>query len=75
MADKAELYKAVSQEILLLGGSNSPAYLKEALSNLEKILPRAKRIEFEGLDHSAPWNSDHKGQPKKIAEAIRQFLK
>lgn len=75
MADKAELYKDVRPEVLLLGGSNSPTYLKDALSSLQNILPHARRIELEGLDHSGPWNSDRQGQPRKVAEAMREFLK
>jgi hypothetical protein len=69
------MYRTVSQEILLLGGSNSPAYLKKSLSALEKVLPKSRRIEFKDLDHSGPWNKDKGGKPQIIADAMTSFIK
>jgi hypothetical protein len=37
-------------------------------------LPNARRIEFEGLDHSAPWNTDLGGDPEPIAQALVAFF-
>ena len=68
-------YKTVNKPILLLGGSQSPTYLKEALSSLKNTLPNTQRIEFENLDHNAPWNKDKGGSPEIIAKAIIEFLK
>jgi hypothetical protein len=42
---------------------------------LEKTLPKAQRIEFKGLNHSAPWNTDRGGNPGNIADSIIKFLK
>ena len=69
------LYTGVRQPVLLLGGSKSPAYLKDALVALAKTLPNARQTEFKGLDHAAPWNSDKGGNPETVAQAIRAFLK
>ena len=67
-------FKAIQAEVLLLGGSTSPAYLKAALVALEKVLPRATRIEFPGLGHGGSGNSDRGGKPEVVAQALREFF-
>jgi pimeloyl-ACP methyl ester carboxylesterase len=75
---KLESFRDVQAEVLLLGGSKSPAYLKVALDALEKVLPHVTRMEFPGLGHSAAWNYDKRrnpdGQPEIVAQALRQFF-
>lgn len=71
---KFDRYSAIRAEILLMGGSTSPAYLKTALDRLQQVLPQAKRIEFPGLGHAASWNKDRGGNPKPVADALRQFF-
>ena len=68
------LFKAVDKQILLLGGSKSPAYLKKALATLATTLPHARRVELPGLDHAGPWNKDLGGQPARVAEQMTGFL-
>jgi pimeloyl-ACP methyl ester carboxylesterase len=75
MRRAAESFAAVPGEVLLLGGSESPAYLKDALSTLARVLPRARRTELAGLDHAAPWNRDRGGSPTLVAQAVRGFLR
>jgi len=74
MSGKLENFRAVRAEVLLLGGSKSPAYLKAALGALEKVLPHVRRVEFPGLDHAASWNTDRGGQPEPVAQALRRFF-
>jgi len=77
MAEKVENFKAIHSEVLLLGGDKSPAWLKAALDALEKNLPRAKRIEFPGLDHggSSDISSTNRfGQPEKVVPELRRFF-
>jgi len=74
MSGKLESFRAIRAEVLLLGGSKSPAFLKTALNDLEKVLPDAKRVEFPGLDHAASWNSDRGGQPEPVAQELRRFF-
>jgi len=69
-----ESFRAIRAEVLLLGGSTSPAYLKVALDALEKVFPQAKRIEFPGLGHGASGNSDRGGQPEVVAQELRRFF-
>jgi pimeloyl-ACP methyl ester carboxylesterase len=75
MAASIGAFSHVEAQVLLLGGSNSPKYLKAALDSLEHILPHAHRTELKGLDHSAPWNCDRGGQPLRISEALFEFFK
>jgi pimeloyl-ACP methyl ester carboxylesterase len=74
MSDSLESFKDVRTEVLLLGGSKSPTYLKVALDHLEKILPHNKRIELSGLDHAAAWNTDRGGHPEVVARELRQYF-
>lgn len=74
MSGKFECFKAMRADVLLLGGSKSPAYLKIALDALEKALPRVKRVEFPGLGHAASWNTDRGGQPEPVAQELRRFF-
>jgi pimeloyl-ACP methyl ester carboxylesterase len=64
-------FSAIPGQVLLLGGSKSPAYLKGTLDALARVLPHARRIEFAGCDHLAPDNS---GQPERVARELRAFL-
>jgi pimeloyl-ACP methyl ester carboxylesterase len=67
-------YAAIDASVLLLGGSNSPRYLKDALSTLEKVLPDGRRVTLDGLDHAATWNEDRGGKPAPVAEELRRFF-
>ena len=69
-----EELRELRTEVLLLGGSKSPAYLKTALDTLEKMLPNATRIEFPGLGHGASGNSDRGGKPELVARELRLFF-
>jgi len=78
MNGKLENFRAISADVLLLGGSRSPNFLKVDLDALEKVLPRANRIEFSGLGHSAAWNYDKQrnpdGNPERVAEELKRFF-
>jgi len=58
-------------EVLLLGGSKSPAYLKASLDALVGVLPRAQRVELAGCGHLAPDNS---GDPARVAQELGPFF-
>lgn len=77
MDNTLESFRAIHAEVLLLGGSKSPAYLKTALDALEKVLPRVQRIEFPGLDHggsSDASNTNRGGHPEVVAQDLRRFF-
>jgi uncharacterized protein (DUF2336 family) len=69
-----ESFRAVRAEVLLLGGSRSPAYLKAALDALAKVLPQVSRVEFSGLGHEASGNADRRGHPARVALELRRFF-
>ncbi|WP_433427668.1 hypothetical protein [Nonomuraea sp. CA-141351] len=56
-AGDLDVYRSVRAEVLLLGGTRSPAHLRSALTALERVLPRARRVALKGLDHSATSNA------------------
>jgi hypothetical protein len=68
-------YHSIRAEVLLMGGSKSPAFLKRALADLARVLPGAKRVELDGLAHAASWNSDVRGRPAAVATELRRFLR
>jgi hypothetical protein len=69
-----ESFGALRAEVLLLGGSKSPAYLTRAVDALEKVLPNVTRVEFPGLGHEASGNTDRRGQPDRVAQELRRFF-
>jgi pimeloyl-ACP methyl ester carboxylesterase len=74
MNGRRDAFRAIRADVLLLGGSKSPAFLKAALDGLEKTLPGARRVELQGLDHAASWNTDRGGHPEPVAEVLRRFF-
>jgi hypothetical protein len=71
-------WSTIQIEVLLLGGSKSPAYLKGDLDALESALPRVTRREFKDLGHAASWNYDKQrnpdGKPELVAQELRSFF-
>lgn len=63
--------ETVRARVLLLGGSRSARYLREALDALEHSLPRTERVEFCGLGHLA---ADNDGRPERVAAALGDFF-
>ena len=78
MNGKLTTFRAINKEILLLGGSKSPNFLKADLNALEKVLPDAARVEFPGLGHAAAWNYDKQrnpdGNPERVAQELKRSL-
>jgi pimeloyl-ACP methyl ester carboxylesterase len=77
MAETLEAFRAVSADVLLLGGSKSPAFFKIALDALEKVLPQVKRREYPGLDHggsSDASKTNRGGNPELVAQDLHRFF-
>jgi pimeloyl-ACP methyl ester carboxylesterase len=64
-------FKMLSTDVLLLGGSKSPLYLKNTLKKLNQVLPHAKLVIFPGLGHDAPTN---KKKQERIVQELRKFF-
>jgi pimeloyl-ACP methyl ester carboxylesterase len=76
MTGQQERFRAVQNEVLLIGGSQSPRYLKAALDALEQILPHARRVTFAGLDHGGSSDlsaTNRNGDPARVAAELRRF--
>jgi pimeloyl-ACP methyl ester carboxylesterase len=77
MAEKAKSFKDISPDVMLLGGSESPAWLKIALDALAETLPHAKRVEFPGLNHGGSSDlssTNRSSKPEIVAEELRRFF-
>jgi pimeloyl-ACP methyl ester carboxylesterase len=77
MAEQVERFRALQVETLLLGGSKSPAYLKQALDALEQTIPQARRVEFPGLDHGGSSDlgpTNRSGDPQQVAQELLRFF-
>jgi pimeloyl-ACP methyl ester carboxylesterase len=64
-------FKAVRAEVLLLGGSESPSFLKHTLDALSRVLPNVERVELQGLSHGAALDG---GKPERVAQELRRFF-
>jgi pimeloyl-ACP methyl ester carboxylesterase len=64
-------YAGVPAEVLLLGGSQSPRYLRQSLDALEAVLPHVRRVELAGVGHLA---ADNSGKPELVARELRRFF-
>jgi pimeloyl-ACP methyl ester carboxylesterase len=71
LADTLADYRSVKADVLLLGGSKSPAFLTTTLDALEGTLPHVQRITFAGLGHGGP---DDGGDPERVGAALRAFF-
>ena len=74
MSQQMEAFRRLDKEVLLLGGTKIPNYLKLALKELAATIPNVTRRTLRGLDHAAPWNADRGGAPVVVADAIRGYL-
>ncbi|KAK9365630.1 Alpha/Beta hydrolase protein [Lipomyces kononenkoae] len=69
-----DLLSAIDINVLLLGGSLSPPYLKAAMDTLEKLIPNSRRVEFAGFHHGLTGNKNRGGHPETVASEIKSFL-
>jgi pimeloyl-ACP methyl ester carboxylesterase len=67
-------YAGLRAQVLLLGGSASPAWLTAGVAALSQALPQAQRITFPGLGHEASGNRNQRGHPQRVAAALRRFF-
>jgi pimeloyl-ACP methyl ester carboxylesterase len=70
-ADNMEPFASLTAHVLLLGGDRSPDYLRGSLDDLEKVVPRCRRIELPGCDHIAAADG---GRPELVAPELRRFF-
>lgn len=56
---------------LLLSGTKSPQFLRDAVHALFETMPNARRVEYAGLGHDGPWNH---GAPVTVAKTLQAFF-
>ena len=66
---RIETYAQVDKPVMLLSGTRSPAFLRQAVRELRSTLPRSTHVELDGLD--GPWNN---GSPTAVGAAIGEHL-
>ena len=71
-ADTMTDYRQVAADVLLLGGTKSPQFLKTSLDALELELLNVRRMTLEGLDHLSAAND---GKPEVVAGGAGTFLR
>lgn len=64
-------YATVTRPVLLLSGTTSPVFLRDAVVRLGQLLPDAEHVELAGLGHDGPWNS---GAPRLVAAELASFF-
>ena len=78
MNERRDELAQVTPRVLLLGGDQSPQYLKDALTMLENRLVHARRHEFPGLGHGGAWDADPRsnptGDPATVAAALVEWF-
>nr|WP_269329147.1 alpha/beta hydrolase [Kineosporia babensis] len=67
-------FASIEAPMLLLGGTKSPAFLRQAIRDLAETLPQATLVELEGLDHAGSWNSARGDGPERVASQLKDFF-
>jgi pimeloyl-ACP methyl ester carboxylesterase len=67
-------FREIKTDMLLLSGSQSPAYLRTAVDTLYEFHPDAERVKITGIGHAGPWNVDRGGKPEVVARELRRFF-
>lgn len=62
-------YAKITAQTLLIGGSESPASVTDALQALRHTIPDSRMEILDGLDHPAP-----ETHPARVAACITQFF-
>jgi len=65
-----ERYRGIPAQTLLLGGSRSPAYLRNVLPALAELIPHARAVVLSGLNHNAP----DQNAPEIVAAELEKFF-
>lgn len=77
MTGTLQSFSTVRADVLLMAGSKGLRLFKPGLDALERVLPRARRVEFPGLDHggsSDTSKTNRGGRPAVVATELRRFF-
>jgi pimeloyl-ACP methyl ester carboxylesterase len=76
MAGTVSAFRALSADVLLMGGSKGLPLFASARDALVETLPHSRRVEFRGLDHGAtsdPGRTNPGGKAEAVAVAAREI--
>ncbi len=68
---QVEKFRNLKAEVLLIGGTESPAFLKKSMKKLKNTIPNVKQVELNGLSHTGPLVT---GNPELVAEKLKDFF-
>ncbi|MTK64697.1 MAG: alpha/beta hydrolase [Methanobacterium sp.] len=68
---QVEKFRNLKAEILLIGGTESPSFLKKSMKKLKNTIPNVEQVEIKGLSHTGPLVT---GNPKLVAEKLMDFF-
>ncbi|KAI0187788.1 alpha/beta-hydrolase [Astrocystis sublimbata] len=68
---RMDSFAGVKKPVLVLSGSKSVPWLREAARTLHGVLPDAEHVEIKGAAHDGPWNG---GKPGEVAAALQKFF-
>ena len=71
MQGTLESFREMPADVLLLGASESPAFLRRTLYALENVIPNVHRVELRGLSHGAALDG---GKPERVAQELLTFF-
>jgi pimeloyl-ACP methyl ester carboxylesterase len=71
MDGRLDTFKALTADVLLLGGTQSIGYLKITLEALAKTLPHVRKVVLQGVGHIAASDGN---QPELVAGELRKFF-
>src|SRR5262245_244224 len=72
MSDTLQDYASLQTQVLLMGGTKGPSFLRFALDKLSSTIPHVQLKIFSGLGHNGP---EDDGRPDLVAEELRHFFK
>jgi hypothetical protein len=73
-ADRVEDFGALVVPTLLIDGTATRPYLRQATAALARIVPGARHVELPDQWHSATQNSNEYGHPEIVAPVVREFF-
>jgi len=68
---QVEKFRNLKAEVLLIGGTESPEFLKITMKKLKNTLPNVRQVEIKGLSHTGPLVT---GNPELVAEKLKDFF-
>jgi pimeloyl-ACP methyl ester carboxylesterase len=73
-ADRGADFSAIATPTLLIDGTGTRPYLREAVEALTRIIPGARHVELPGQMHGVTQNRAERGHPDLVAPLLLEFF-